>query len=225
MGFSLKGEKREIFGKNDSRRIRKQGKLPAVLYGAQTETIPLILEKKDVFDILKSDSGENTIFKISFDSETRNAMIKELQRDPVTDEILHTDLVQIDMDRTVKVSVPIVLVGDAVGVKSEGGFVDFATRELELECLPKDIPENIEVDISELHLHQSLKVEELTPPEGVTFDSDPGTVIVLIQVPTKEEEVVVEEEEIEGEEEAEEGAEPKEEAEEEKKEKEQEKKE
>jgi large subunit ribosomal protein L25 len=118
-----------------------------------------------------------------------------LQRDPVTDEILHADFIHIAMDKVIRVSVPVVSVGEAVGVKAEGGFVDFITREVEVECLPKDIPEHIEIDISGLHLRQSLKGEDVTLPEGVKLITSSDTILVMIEVPVKEEEIEVEEEE------------------------------
>lgn len=195
MSMSIKGEMRDIFGKNASRRIRRDGRVPAILYGPSVENVPLTLEKKDIIAILKSESGENTLFKVTFGSEKRDAMIKNLQTDPVSDELLHVDLIQITMDKAIRVDVPMVLIGEAVGVKTEGGFVDFATREIEVECLPQVIPEQIEIDISELHLHQSIKVEEVAPQEGIKITSDPEMVIVLIQAPTKEEEIEVEVEE------------------------------
>jgi large subunit ribosomal protein L25 len=196
MSLTIKGEVRGEFGKNNSRRYRREGRVPAVLYGPKTDNIHLILDKRDIFTILKSETGENTIVKVSFDSESRDVMIKELQTDPVNDELLHVDLIQISMDKAVRVAVPIALTGEAIGVKTEGGFVDFVTREVQIECLPKDIPEHIEVDISELHMHQSLKVLDLESPEGGELTDDPETIIVLIQAPTKEEEFeVVEEEE------------------------------
>jgi large subunit ribosomal protein L25 len=166
-----------------------------VLYGRNEPSTPLVLEKKDVFGILRSESGENTIFKALFDSDSTDTMIKELQIDPVSAEILHIDLIQIAMDKAVRVSVPIVVAGEAVGVKAEGGFVDLITREVEVECLPGDIPEYIEVDISDLHLHQSIKIEEMSFPQGVEIISDPQTLVVLIEAPTKEEEIVPEVEE------------------------------
>jgi large subunit ribosomal protein L25 len=190
MGFSIKAEKREVFGKNASRRLRKEGRVPAVLYGEGKFNFPLTLNKKDIIAILKSESGENTIFKIAFDSKMQDAMIKEIQVDPSNDELLHADLIQISMDKAIRVAVPILLQGEPVGVKTEGGFVDFMTREVEIECLPKDIPEHIKVDIGGLHLHQSLKIADLTPPEGVKFMSELSSVIALVDVPHKEEEVV-----------------------------------
>lgn len=189
MSFTIRSEKREAFGKNASRRLRKEGKIPAVLYGQGTFNLPLVLAKKDVVMILKSEAGENTIFKVSFDSKIQDAMIKELQIDPSTDELIHVDLIQISMDKVLRVAVPIQLLGEPVGVKAEGGFVDFMTREVEIECLPKDIPENVKVDISHLHLHQSMKIADLIPPEGVKFISDASSVVVLIGVPHKEEEI------------------------------------
>ena len=135
-------------------------------------------------------------------------MIKEFQADPVTDEILHIDLILIALDKAVKVSVPIIVAGEAVGVKTEGGFVELITREVEVECLPGDIPEYIEVDISDLHLHQSIKIEEMKFPKGVENMSDPQTLVVLIEAPAKEEEIVKEEEEEEEEEVMAEGEQP-----------------
>jgi large subunit ribosomal protein L25 len=168
--------------------------IPAILYGGDASNVPLTLRKEEIFMILKSDTGENTVFQVSFDSEIRDVMIKELQRDPVTDEILHADFVHIAMDKVIRVSVPVMIVGEAVGVKAEGGFVDFITREIEVECLPKDIPEHIEIDISDLHLRQSLKAEDIALPEGVKLITSSDTLLVMIEVPVKEEEIEVEEE-------------------------------
>ena len=203
MGIKIRGEKREKFGKNACRRLRVEGKMPAILYGAETSNVPLIVKKNDIISILKSESGENTIFQVSYDSETREVMIKDVQTNPVTDEILHVDLIQILLDKAIRVSVSVVPTGEAVGVKTEGGFIDFITRELEVECLPRDIPEHIEVDISSLHIHQSLKTGDIMPPEGVKIVSDKDSVVLHIDVPPeekvvegeKEEEVIAEGEE------------------------------
>lgn len=188
MSLTLRCEKREARGKNAARRLRREDKVPAVIYGPVTQATSLVLNKKDIFSVIKSETGENTIFKISFDSETKDAMIKELQVDPVREELLHVDLIQIAMDKAIRVTVSVALAGEAVGVKTEGGFVDFITRELEVECLPQNIPEQIEVNISGLHLHQSLKVEDASPPEKVRIVTDPHAIIVIIQAPAVEEE-------------------------------------
>ena len=186
MSMVIKSEKRDLFGKNASRRFRKGGLVPAILYGEGAESVPLVLAKKDIAKIMKSETRENTIFKITFDSEEKDVMIKALQINARSDELLHADLILIAMDKAIRVSVPIELLGEAVGVKTEGGFVDFMTREVEIECLPADIPERISADISGLHLHQSLKVADLTSPAGVKLISDPNTVLVLVQVPHEE---------------------------------------
>jgi len=190
MSITIKAEKRDVFGKNASRRLRREGKIPAILYGEGAVSSPLALEKKDVFAILKSETGENTIFKVEFDSRVQDAMFKDLQIEPSSDVLLHADLVTISMDKAIQVAVPFLLQGEPVGVKTEGGFIDFMAREVEIECLPKDIPENIKVDVSALHLHQSLKVSDIVPPEGVKLMADPATLVVVISLPHKEEEVV-----------------------------------
>jgi large subunit ribosomal protein L25 len=186
MSLTIKAQKRDAFGKNASYRVRREGNVPAVLYGQGLDTVALSLDKKDIIHILKSDSGENSLFKVGFDGEIRDAMIKSLQVDPVSDEVLHVDLIQISMDKAIRVSVPVEPVGEAIGVKSEGGFVDFVTRELEVECLPKDIPEKIQIQIGDLHLHQSIKVADVVPPSGIRILSDRNAVVVLIQLPHEE---------------------------------------
>ena len=196
MSMVIKSEKRDLFGKNASRRFRKSGLVPAVLYGEGAESLSLVVARKDIVKILKSETRENTIFKIAYDSEEKDVMIKALQIDATSDELLHADLILIAMDKAIRVSVPLELLGEPVGVKTEGGFVDFMTREVEIECLPADIPERISADISGLHLHQSLKVADLAVPAGVKIISDPATVLVLVQVPHEEKVEVKPEEEV-----------------------------
>ena len=189
MSIVVKSEKREGLGSNAARRLRAQGFVPAVLYGESLETTALVLKKKDIVQILRLESGENTIFQVAVDGGTTDVMIKELQIDPASDELLHVDLIRISMDKPIRVTIPIVHRGDPVGVKTEGGFVDFVTREVEVECLPRDIPESIGIDISELHINQSYKVQAMAVPAGVKIITDPNTVLVLISMPHKEEEV------------------------------------
>jgi len=189
MNIVVKSEKRQGLGSNASRRLRAQGFVPAVLYGESMDTTALVLSKKDIVQILRLETGENTIFKVAVDAGSYDAMIKELQIDPATDELLHVDLIRIDMDKPIRVTVPVVHSGEPIGVKTEGGFVDFVTREVEVECLPRDIPESLAIDISELHINQSFKVQALAVPAGVKMLTDPATVLVLISLPHKEEEV------------------------------------
>lgn len=208
MAIVVKSERRDAFGTNAARRLRVLGKIPAILYGEGTDNVPLVLDKKDIIQIMRTDTRENTIFRLALEAGERDAMIKALQVDPTTDELIHADLIQIAMDKLIRVSVPIVPVGEAVGVKTEGGFVDIVTRQVEVECLPKDIPDHIDIEISGLHINQSFKAEHVAPPAGVRILSDPGTVLVLIAMPHKEEEVAAEAKPEEGEAAA--GAEPKE---------------
>jgi large subunit ribosomal protein L25 len=188
MNIVVKSEKRQGLGSNAARRLRAQGFVPVVLYGESMESRPLVVSKKDIVQILKLESGENTIFKVAVDPDMYDVMIKDLQIDPVTDELLHADLIRISMDKPVRVTVPVVHHGEPVGVKTEGGFVDFVTREVEVECLPRDIPESLLIDISELHVHQAFKAEGLAIPAGVRLITEPATVIVLVSLPHKEEE-------------------------------------
>jgi len=189
MSIVVKSEKRQGLGTNASRRLRAQGFVPAVLYGESMETTPLVLSKKDIVQILRLESGENTIFKVAVEAEAYDVMIKALQVDPASDELQHVDLIRISMDKPIRVTVPVSHSGEPVGVKTEGGFIDFVTREVEVECLPRDIPESIGIDISELHISQSFKVQAMTVPAGVKVLTDPNAVLVLISLPHKEEEV------------------------------------
>jgi len=198
MTLVIKAEKRTELGKNASGRLRRQGFVPAILYGESIANVPLILKKKDIIEILKSETGENTIFKVAFDSEERDVMIKEVQINPITDELTHVDLIQISMDKPVRVSVPVELVGEPVGVKTEGGIVDFLLRELEIECLPREIPESIKVDISHLHVHQSFKVQNLQLPAGIKILHEPNAAIVVISSVAEEAAPATTEEVIEG---------------------------
>jgi large subunit ribosomal protein L25 len=188
MSIVVKTEKRQGLGTNAARRLRAQGFVPAVLYGESMDTTALVLAKKDIVQILRLESGENTIFKVAVGADSYDAMIKEIQVNPATDELQHVDLIRISMDKPIKVTVPVEHSGEPVGVKAEGGFVDFVTREIEVECLPRDIPESLAIDISELHINQSFKVQAMAVPAGVKVLTDPNTVLVLISMPHKEEE-------------------------------------
>ncbi len=186
MNLTIPSQPRDAFGKNASYRFRQTGRIPAILYGEGLPNLALVLDKKDVIKILKSETGLNTLFKIAVSDGERDVMIKDVQIDPISDQLIHADLIQIDMNKAVRVEVPIELVGEAVGVKTEGGFIDFMTRELMIECLPALIPERLTVDVTELHLHQSIKVAEVALPEGIKLITDPGAVVALVQVPHEE---------------------------------------
>ena len=189
MDTTLQAEKRDGRGKNEARRLRAGGRIPAVVYGIEKDTATAIaVDPKALSKILHSESGANTLIGLQFDGTDTRVMVKEYQLDPIDHKLLHADFYQIAMDRTLTVTVPIVLKGEARGMKQQAGIVDFVNREIEIEVLPGDIPESIEVDISELLLHQGVRVRDLST-EGVKWQavSEPETMIVHV-VPLRAEE-------------------------------------
>ena len=177
-------------GKNVNRRLRIAGLIPAVLYGRGREPVPLSVEPKTIVDILYSESGQNTIFSLSVDGgERANAMVKDYQLDPVKGKLIHTDFVQIAMDRLLEVSVNVELVGEAEGVKA-GGLLDFVTRSIDLECLPADIPDSIKVDVGHLKINDYVRVKNIEFESKIKVLTDPEVVIVTISPPLKEAEPV-----------------------------------
>jgi large subunit ribosomal protein L25 len=177
-------------GKNVNRRLRIAGLIPAVLYGRGREPVPLSVEPKTIVDILYSESGQNTIFSLSVDGgERANVMVKDYQLDPVKGKLIHTDLIQIAMDRLLEVSVNVELVGEAEGVKA-GGLLDFVTRSIDLECLPADIPDSIKVDVGHLKINDYVRVKNIEFESKIKVLTDPEVVIVTISPPLKEAEPV-----------------------------------
>jgi len=159
------------FNKNAARRVRVAGKIPAVVYGAGQETVAVELDPKQILRILHSESGHNTIFDVDIaGSGLAKAMIVDWQYEPIRDSLLHIDLKRIAMDRTMTVSVPVRLVGVPTGVKLEGGMLDQVLREVEVECLPSEIPSHIDVDVSGLALFGAIHVSDLSrPADSKTF--------------------------------------------------------
>jgi large subunit ribosomal protein L25 len=189
MAVTLQAEKRDGRGKNEARRLRAAGRIPAVVYGAEkNKALEIAVDPKALLRILHSDSGANTLIGLSLDGGATQVMVKEYQLDPIDHELLHADFYQVAMDKSITVTVPIVLKGEARGVKQQGGIVDFVHREIEIETLPGDIPENITVDISELMLNQGVRVRDLRV-EGAKWKavSDEDLMIVHV-VPLKAEE-------------------------------------
>jgi large subunit ribosomal protein L25 len=157
-------------GKNEARRLRVSGRVPAVVYGAKKETVAVSLDPKVISRILASDSGHNTIFDLQVGSaEKTKAMIVDWQFEPVRGSILHIDLKRIAMDEKMRVMVPIHLVGEAVGVKTQGGIMDQIIREVEIECLPGDIPSHIDADVSALEFGVVLRVKDLPHAGKIKF--------------------------------------------------------
>jgi large subunit ribosomal protein L25 len=196
MEATLEAVKREGRGKNEANRLRAAGRIPAVLYGARTEGkapegVAVAVDPKALLRILHSDSGANTLISLKVAGAESRVMVKEYQLDPVTHNLLHADFYALAMDKAIVVTVPIVLKGEARGVKLQGGMVDFLTRDIHVECLPSDIPTHIDVDITELGLHDSVRVRELVT-DGTKWKpiTDLETMIVHIVMPKAEESAV-----------------------------------
>ena len=192
--FTVEGNIRETRGKNAARRTRMTGMVPAVLYGARKESVSLAVNAKQVARILRSETGHNTIFSVSVagGSEER-AMLKDWQVDPVTNKLLHVDLLRIAMDVRMRVRVPVHTFGEPQGVKMQGGVFEMVTREVELECLPGDIPEEFRVDISDYMIGRQLRASDLPfDPAKVKLLTDPARVLAHVVMLKKEEEPVAE---------------------------------
>jgi large subunit ribosomal protein L25 len=169
----LEAQPREAGTKNQARRVRREGKIPAVVYGASKDSVPVSVDPRHVLRILRSESGHNTIFDLALKGgESTKAMIVDWQYEPIKGHLLHIDLQRIAMDKALRVSVPIVLQGVAEGVKTEGGILEQILREVEIECLPADIPSHIDVDISHLTFGMVLRVSDLPHNEKLKFLSD-----------------------------------------------------
>jgi large subunit ribosomal protein L25 len=180
--FTVEGEIREGRGKGPARRTRAEGMVPAVLYGAHKESISLSVNAKQVARILRSESGHNTIFsvRVAGGSEER-AMLKDWQVDPVSNALLHVDLLRIAMDVRMRVRVPVHTFGEPEGVKLQGGIFEMVTREVEVECLPGDIPEEFKVDVSTLTIGKQLRAGDLpVDPQKVKLVTDPTRVLAHV---------------------------------------------
>ena len=161
----VEAKPREAADKNAARRLRRTGSIPAVLYGAGSQPRAVAVDPKQITKILHSESGHNTIIDVSLDGEQAKAMIVDWQYEPIKGDLLHVDLKRIAMDKVLQISVPIQLKGEALGVKTQGGVLDFVLREIEIECLPGDIPSYIEGDVSALVFGQGIRVADLVRPE------------------------------------------------------------
>jgi large subunit ribosomal protein L25 len=159
-------------GKNEARRVRAAGRVPGVLYGAKKPTVAVTLDPKEITRILHSESGHNTIFDLKVGSEKARVMIVDWQHDPMYGQLLHIDLKRIAMDEKIRVKVPIHLTGEAEGVKQQGGILDQVLREVEIECLPGDIPSHINADITHLVFGTVLRVSDLPHAGKLKFLTD-----------------------------------------------------
>ena len=181
-------EARTSTGKGAARRLRAQGRIPAILYGRGRESLPLALDPRALERILRA-GGANTLLDLTIEGhpEIKDtvALVKELQRDPLRNTIVHADLYAVDLNRTVRVEVPVHLVGKARGLEF-GGILEHTLREIELECLPRAIPDFIEVDVTALEVGDVLHARDIQLPEGVTMVTDPEQAVVAVALPQAE---------------------------------------
>jgi len=186
--IELDVEKRTSKGKNEARRTRSGGKIPAIVYGAGKATVPISVDRKALSDAFRGGAGENAIFllKLAGSDQSRHAMIKEFQKDPLTRKALHIDFLRVMMDTKIRVNVSIEIVGVARGVKTDGGILDIVTREVEVESLPGNIPAHLPVDVADLGIGDALRIKDLKAMEGVEIVDDPEKVLVHVAHPTQE---------------------------------------
>lgn len=183
----VSAEKRTETGKNVNRRLRVAGRIPGVVYGGKGEPTAVAVSPKEIGAVLRSASGENTLFDLDLGGSRRKVILKEYQVEPIKGRLLHADFYEVALDQLLEVKVHVELTGTPVGVKVQGGILDFVTRELEIECLPTDIPEKIALDVSNLELGKHIRVSDLQLPEKVTVLTDPEVVIVHVVAPRAEE--------------------------------------
>ena len=189
MESTLEAIKRDTRGKNEARRLRVAGKIPAVVYGAQKEgdtgaNIPVSVDPKPLLRILHSSSGVNTIITLQVDGEgDSRVLVKDFLLDPVTHHMLHADFVRVNIDRRITVTVPVVIKGEPRGVKVEGGVLDFVHREIELQTLPLEIPNSIEIDVSDLNLNDAVYVRDVAKGAAWVPVSDVDMMLVHVITP------------------------------------------
>ena len=194
----VKAESRTEFGKNANRRLRVEGKIPGVVYGRGVESVSVAVDPADVIQILNSDSGRNTIFELVTDTSRNDVLIKDLQVDPVKGALVHADFLCIAKDRVMEFQIPVEPVGIPEGVQTHGGMLEVVLREISVECLPGDVPDQVQVDVTDLDIGSAIRVSELAIDKNkVKLISDPELVVLTVVPPRVEEEpeVLVEEEE------------------------------
>ena len=186
---------REKLGKNANRRLREQGYIPGIVYGGDRGPVPIAIKERDVWEMLHAETGENTVrlLRLAGTDKQRHVMVKDYQIDPISRRLIHADFMRVDVDQVVEVSVPIEIKGTAYGVKNEGGMLDVIKREVELKAKVLEIPKVIEIDVTDLHLNDAIRVKDLDVA-NVEFIDNPDTVIVKVE-PIKSHDVEVSEEE------------------------------
>lgn len=190
MDATLVGVTRQGRGKNEARRLRRSGQVPGVLYGGESkEGQPISVDPKELLTILRSESGVNTLIGLTVDGgKASQVLVKEFQLDPVDSELLHVDFYRLALDKAITVTVPVTLVGEPAGVRQQGGLLDFVQRDVQVECMPTEIPEHLEVDVSELMIGQGVRLRDLLSDVTWTPVTDPDRLLVHVIAPKVEEE-------------------------------------
>jgi large subunit ribosomal protein L25 len=183
---TLEAQPRTAGNKNAARRVRVEGKIPAVVYGAGQDSLPVAVDPRQVTRILNSETGHNTIFDLTLDGSKTKAMIVDWQYEPIKGKLLHIDVKRIAMDKKLAVMVPVELVGEPAGVKQQGGILEQMLREVEIECLPGDIPSHIDVDVSELVFGKVLRVVDLPHSAKFKFLTDENQPVAHVTVVKEE---------------------------------------
>jgi large subunit ribosomal protein L25 len=184
----LEATARDTFGKNEARRTRRDGRVPGVLYGDGKAATPISVEPRALLKILHSESGANTLISLKLaNAGDARVLVKDFQLDPVTHQVLHADFYRVAMDKMLQVTVPITVKGEPKGVKQQSGILEFIRREIAVECLPADIPEHVEVDVSELMLHQGIRVRDIPQNPKWKALTEPDAMIVHVIMPKAEE--------------------------------------
>jgi large subunit ribosomal protein L25 len=178
--ITVSAEPRDSRGKNEARRLRAKGSMPAVVYGGPSGATPVTVSPKELTKILNSRTGHNTIFNLGVNGDATPVMIIDWQYDPIKDSLLHVDLKRIDLTKRITVKVPVITQGDPKGVKLQGGIQDIVTREIEIECLPDDIPEQFVVNVSELLIGQSIRAADIPMEGSLKLMSQPDSVITHV---------------------------------------------
>ena len=185
----LEATTRETFGKNEARRIRREGKVPAVLYGGDSKgATPIAVQPRALLKILHSESGQNTLIslKLAGAGDTR-VLVKDFQVDPVTHHLLHADFYRVAMDKLIQVTIPVTVHGEPKGVKQQGGILEFIRREIVIECLPGDIPEHVDIDVTEMMLHQGIRVRDIATDPKWKPVTEGDAMLVHVIMPKAEE--------------------------------------
>ncbi|MBI1992371.1 MAG: 50S ribosomal protein L25 [Candidatus Omnitrophica bacterium] len=186
---TLTVQRRSVVGTRPARRIRAEGLVPGVVYGKAAEPIPVTVKARDLAILLHSKTGERTVVTLRLDGEDsweKPVLVKDVQYDPVDSHLVHLDFQAVVLTERIRVKIPVVLKGEAVGVKQDGGILEHFLRDVEVECLPTEIPASVEFDVSAMKIGETVHVRHLVPPKHARITSDPDGVIASVQKPKEE---------------------------------------